>query len=347
MSESENNNSEALQALPPGIESVDVAEDTNTIVFEIGQRHTIRMTPTPEGFEVRVKDNGTLIAHTTAARDWYKDRNKKGRLGNILAADVSAFTKTDMKSRVRKIAAWMIDADERIGDQLRNPDATDILVRTEGVVEHDLGDDMMFVIEFEAPDDGGADHNAEMVLREDDWFGNPTNKIDKWHYRTYQCHRELMEEDWTDLRESWEERSERVTSDAEPEEMLVAKRVIAHLRRTLSGNIFESEEKAGAQQSNALYESAEDSEYDEATVWVRSIYLQDILADHTDKKQSYSRQLRSTLDRQGVIIENQSKRPRLGGDRPTLYPFSLDELDLTEADVEFDDDDPATEVPEP
>lgn len=331
------------------VEFVELEDDTNTLVFDLGKSYRLRMTPIADGFRIRLCHGETQVYYIECDRDWWESRNKLGQIGNEIAEDIGD-SPSWVKSQLRKIANKLDAANEELVEELRNPEVDDILQRTNCVIGYDSGDELEMWIEIDAPDDSDNDA-AEWSFTLDEWMGDATYLINKKHFHSFDSHVELSEDDWEDLRDAWEDMEERQSVGTDPERERIAELIIDTARSRLVGSVFEDRDKAANDKWNGWYEPAggEYSDPDDPVVWVRSEALQNAIDDETGKSgHGYIGKLTSTMDRLGMLA-GESKRPTYGSRKATSYPIRLDALDLDEDDVILadDDDDPDGEVPEP
>jgi len=308
-----------------------IENDEDGTTLALGQGFVLNLQFDEESIRLRIEheENSNEWYAESVARDFFDSRQKRSTIANEIARQTT-LSSDWVGDRFREVREFIKAAEERMVAD----DAKRVMERTETIKGYQTPEELVVAIWLDAPEDSDVDGTRRIEFDSATFDDDSADPLKQKHFRAFVSRLLIADKDWQIVRDHWLDELELEQTETQSADDIIADRVADVLAKKVSDKVFDDEEALQNSETTAYYEPADESEYDEDTVWVQSPAIQQILDRQTDKSWAeYSGVLSRTLKRHGVTLGSSTRR-RVPGGRATLWPFAADELRVGDLDVQ-------------
>lgn len=299
--------------------------------FDLTESTKLGLEVQDEGVRLTVREetsDGERVAYSAIhARDFFESPQKRNTIANEIEENTrgdSLQTKAAFKQFCHRVSGNDLDTDRK--ELFRSEVVQQLLDETTAVNVYASENTTIEVTLSK----NGSDRSIEFEPAE--WTSSVPGKLAERYYNTFLERIEVQPEDWDDLVDEWEDMKEIASRETTTTWDAIVERVIAMLKKRHipheSRDAFKNDEKT------TWYEKNED----EATLWVRSSFVADLLEDAGKTPEELS-ELSKHLSKRDLTKGSTKKRSGL-----RAYPFDPEELEISENEVHTSDEGDEPEV---
>ncbi|AXR81796.1 hypothetical protein [Natrarchaeobaculum sulfurireducens] len=325
--------------IPSGIELRDT-DDYEGTVLGISQGYILALRFLEDSIRLRIEqeDNTEVHYREDVSRDFFDSRQKRSTIANEVARQTT-LDATYVKDRFRDVKQFIDTAERRA----MADDGREILERTEDVRAYQTPEQLTIAVWVEPPVDSHITETRRFEFSAPEFQANSADPVKEKHFRVFLTRLRIADEDWSIIRDEWLDDLELEQSESMSEDDVIADRIADVLSSRVSSRVYDDLEPLANSDTAAFYEPASESEYDEDTVWIQSVAIQQVIESETSKAPAaYIATLSQTLRRQDATLDSSTRR-RVNGDRTSMYPFRADALGVDELVVQSLDSDEDSE----
>lgn len=299
--------------------------------FSLNSSATLSLEVQEDGVRLTIREDtpeGERVAYSAVhSRDFYDSPQKRNTIANEIEDNTlmeSAKAKSAFKQFCHRVSGNDLSKDRK--ELFRSDVVQQILDETEAVEVYASENT---TIEVSLKKNGSA---RIIEFAPGEWTSSVPGKLSERYFNTFLERIEVQSEDWDELVEEWDDRKEVVSRETTTTWDAIVERVIAMLKKRHIPH--ESREAFKNDEKTTWYQK----ENDEATLWVRSSFVADLLEDAGKTPEELS-ELSKQLSKRDLTKGSTKKRSGLRS-----YPFAPDELGISENEVHTNDDDDGPEV---
>lgn len=286
---------------------------------------------------IEQEDNPDGHYRDDVSRDFFDSRQKRSTIANEVARQTT-LDAAYVKDRFRDVKQFVEAAERRA----MAGDGRELLERTEDVRAYKTPESLTVAVWIEAPEDSLETGTHRLEFNSAEFQSNSADAVKEKHFRAFVDRLRVADEDWSIIRDDWLEDLELEQSESMSEDDVIADRITDVLSSRVSSRVYDDLEPLANSDTAAYYKSASESEYDEDTVWIQSVAIQQVIESETTKSPAaYIGTLSQTLRRQDVTLDSSTRR-RVSGSRTSMYPFKADAIGVDELTVQSLDEDEAS-----